>query len=140
MKGEDARAIAVDWALSKEKWAEAQKELKASDGDAGDEGEEAMDVDEEQDPTFTDDNDDEQWTDSEASNSDADAGSGSASDQENGMSVDNEGGEHSVNEDRPPPPEEGATLFIRNVPFEATDDDLKTLCVIRQLTFHFTGF
>ncbi|KAF9479144.1 hypothetical protein BDN70DRAFT_709860 [Pholiota conissans] len=105
------RVIAVDWALSKEKW----KEEKAKVGD---------DVEME-------------------STSGSDEGSGSDEDSDDdalGVHSGSEGesdesdsqAEDSDNEEEPtkpqlPPPETGTTLFIRNIPFDATEDELRTL-------------
>jgi nucleolar protein 4 len=118
MKSDDARVVAVDWALSKEKWALAQKVLKESVADG--EREDVMDVDDEHDQV-----EDEDWTDESLDSNDSASASENAGDGESADGKDdvNDAGEH------PPQPEEGSTLFIRNVPFEATDDELKTLSV-----------
>ena len=116
MKSEDARVIAVDWALSKEKWAEAQKVLKEN-ADNGEE-EDPMDIDEEHEQAA------DEWTD-ESSSELTDAASASEHDID-GAPADGKDDITSVGE-HPTQPEEGSTLFIRNVPFEATDDELKTL-------------
>lgn len=126
MKGEDARVIAVDWALSKEKWNEAQQAaLKSKKAD--EDGAEAMDIDEdkENNATLLDDDDEEQWVDEDLSESDAEE-SGSDEDAD-AMSLDGEGSRQGEN---PPQPDEGTTLFIRNVPFEAVDEDIKTLYAV----------
>jgi nucleolar protein 4 len=115
IKSEDARAVAVDWALGKEKWASAQNALKENlaDGD--------------QDIMGVDDNDGhEDWT-NESSSDMSDIASASEIDAD-GASADGKGGVNSTSE-HPPQPEEGSTLFIRNVPFDTTDDELKTLSV-----------
>lgn len=122
MKEEVARKIAVDWALSKEKWDEAQKKAK-DDADAMDvDGEESggegdWSDEEEDDATAAGEDDNAMLLDS---NGDSELGSDAGSDS---------GSEGSEIRKPPPQPEEGSTLFIRNVPFEATDDDIKTLYV-----------
>ncbi|KAJ7105735.1 hypothetical protein C8R43DRAFT_1140711 [Mycena crocata] len=113
------RVIAVDWALSKDKW----KEEKAKMGLDND-GDVAMDAP------------------SSGSGSDSDSDSASSDDESDGhMGVheggdsgdesndDEEGDEDSEAPIKPqlPPPEEGTTLFVRNVPFTATEDELRTL-------------
>lgn len=101
--GEDARKVIVDWAVSKEKWLEMQKERKEVD-------KENMVIDgEEKDQEKVEEEEDieQQWVDESESDQSADD--------------DEDDGEH------PPQPEEGSTLFVRNVPFEATEDELKTL-------------
>lgn len=115
-KSEDARVVAVDWALSKEKWTQAQKVLKENVGEG-----DTMTVDEERDQ-----GEDEDWADEHSSNSD-DSASVSKGDRD-GESIDGEDDADDAGE-HPPSPAEGSTLFIRNVPFEATDDELKTLSV-----------
>ncbi|KAG6919826.1 hypothetical protein DXG01_000331 [Tephrocybe rancida] len=116
------RVIAVDWALSKEKW----KEEKAKMDEGGD-----VDMDD--------------ASGSGSSDEDSDAGSGSGSDdsddsdEEGGLGVHRgEDGDSSEDDDEDedmeepvkpalPPPETGTTLFIRNLPFTATEDELRTL-------------
>ncbi|KAH9950747.1 RNA-binding domain-containing protein [Amylocystis lapponica] len=121
------RVIAVDWALSKDKWEKAKasmvgEEAERSDVDMadaqGDEGDE-----------------DESDSGEGGSGSDNDEHIGVHDGEEDGESDD--GSENSDAEEdndaqeptKPvlPPPESGTTLFVRNVPFEATDDELRTL-------------
>ena len=109
------RTIAVDWALSKDKWKEEKAKIEEA----------AEDVDMEDD------------TSSESSGQDSDQDS--EGEQEFGLHND-EAGDSDEDEDEDedeemeepvkptlPPPETGTTLFIRNVPFQATDDELRTL-------------
>jgi len=111
---DSGRTIAVDWALSKDRW------------------EEKKDINDETEP----DSQDEQ-----ASNNDSESSQNFADEQD-----ENDNGEESVidaahketEEDvsdeekakaRPslPQPEAGTTLFLRNLPFLATEDELRTL-------------
>jgi nucleolar protein 4 len=110
---EPGRTIAVDWALSKSKWEEEKKDLleeKASES----RGEEGSD----------EDTDGLQGT---AAEPDEHVdGEGSVIDS------DHKEAEEDVNDEekaRPslPQPEAGTTLFIRNLPFLATEDELRTL-------------
>ncbi|KAF9442502.1 RNA-binding domain-containing protein [Macrolepiota fuliginosa MF-IS2] len=114
------RVIAVDWALSKNKWEEEKAKI---------EQQAAEDVE----MAGTDSEDDE----------DEDEGSGEESESEDGENIgvhpgddedstlsDNDGDEDDREEPvKPqlPAPEVGTTLFVRNVPFTATEDELRTL-------------
>ncbi|TFK36256.1 hypothetical protein BDQ12DRAFT_634278 [Crucibulum laeve] len=113
------RVIAVDWALSKEKWKEEKKKI-----------EDEQEVDEDGDVKM-EDGEDSNSESSDVSNDDSDdeglgvhSGSGSESGSDDDL-------DHSDDEEpiKPqlPPPETGTTLFIRNVPFTATEDELRTL-------------
>lgn len=102
------RIIAVDWALSKDKWEEAKAKLQ---DDAVAEGSEAGDEDSH--IGVHDDSDDDSASDSDDDGEDEE------------MNIDEE-------DDKPakpqlPPPETGTTLFVRNIPFEATEDELRTV-------------
>ncbi|TFK23811.1 hypothetical protein FA15DRAFT_641937 [Coprinopsis marcescibilis] len=113
----DERIIAVDWALSKEKWKEELAKVeKPEDGDV------EMD-----------------------SGSESGSDSGSSSESEGGLGVHGEDSDSSPSDDddddddlrdsddeapvKPelPAPEAGTTLFVRNVPYNATEDELRTL-------------
>jgi nucleolar protein 4 len=106
------RMIAVDWALSKDKWEEERK-----------------DFDEEVDP----DSQDEQASNSGAESlQDSAEDSGENDDGETSMvDVDHEKMDEGDNDERArpslPQPEAGTTLFIRNLPFLATEDELRSL-------------
>ena len=107
----EGRQVAVDWALSKEKWQEAQKK------DVGEEVQEEGSGSSESDER----------------SSSVSTGSGDDSTHEEGgaMSVDKE---ERVDESEPVKPhlpsvDVGSTLFIRNLPFETTEQELNTLYV-----------
>ena len=104
---EKARVVAVDWAVGKARWQEMQAERAPEEMNNGTEDkDEAEEVTEdESDVTSPQD-------DSASSSFDIEGDDSVAIDEE---------------ESRPPQPEEGTTLFIRNVPFEATNEDLKEL-------------
>jgi nucleolar protein 4 len=115
------RVIAVDWALSKERW----KEEKAKIEDAGEDvemsdasayGKNVEDSEE--------DNEDSEGGDLGLHNEENDDSDSHDSDSEDG-----DGGEDVEEPVKPslPPPETGTTLFIRNVPFQATEDEFRTL-------------
>jgi nucleolar protein 4 len=113
---ENARVIAVDWALSKDKWKEVNPSGENAEGD--DEGS-ILKI------HSGDEEEEEKYEDGKESSS-------TSQDEEDGDDVDDDAIRGSATSDQtghPPPPAEGTTLFIRNVPFEATDDDLKELSV-----------
>ena len=103
------RVIAVDWALSKDKWEEEKAKMEV-----------------EEDVEMGGDSD---------SGSEDDPGSRSGSNEEENSNSE-EGLEDSSDEDEKPQkpelpaPEAGTTLFVRNIPFEATEDELRVLCVV----------
>ncbi|KAL1944047.1 hypothetical protein VTO73DRAFT_3865 [Trametes versicolor] len=121
------RVIAVDWALSKDKW-EAEK--------AKMEVEEDEDVEMGQGSGESGDSDDSDDSDAETGSEDGklgvheDGSDESDSDASHDDSDDEEASDGEAPEPvKPtlPPPEVGTTLFVRNVPFEATEDELRTL-------------
>lgn len=91
------RIVAVDWALSKSDWKKKEEEAEEEEAQAEQEGAEKQ-MDEA-------DGDDE---------SDAAAESGSEDDEE-------------AQKPALPTPSEGTTLFVRNLPYEATEPELLTL-------------
>lgn len=101
------RVIAVDWALSKNKWEEEKAKLNEEDAAMDDvetesesDDDESVGVDEEQDVSS---NEEEAESDNDQSKS----------------------GKPEL-----PPPEAGTTLFVRNVPFEATEEEFRQLFVV----------
>jgi nucleolar protein 4 len=120
------RVIAVDWALSKDKWKEEKAKMGVDDGgdvemtDASDSGSGSnSDSD-----SSSGDSDDE-----DSDESDGHMGVHEGGDSDDGSSGEEDDDEHSRTPIKPqlPPPEEGTTLFVRNVPFSATEDELRTL-------------
>ena len=111
------RVIAVDWALSKDRWEEEKAKMDVAEDAEVDEGDSDS---------------------GEGSESEEDSGSGSGSDEGEGSrsSLDDEGEEDEEPMDEEPQkpqlpaPEEGTTLFVRNIPFEATEDELRVLWVV----------
>ncbi|EPQ26264.1 uncharacterized protein PFL1_06199 [Pseudozyma flocculosa PF-1] len=92
------RVVAVDWALSKKDW-----EAKAEQSDA----EEAESEDDEDDDEDEGEDDDEEGDDDDDENAEV------SSDEEAKPAL--------------PQPEEGTTLFVRNLPFQATEEELKSV-------------
>jgi len=113
------RVIAVDWALSKDRWEEEKAKIDV-----------AEDVE-----TGEDDGDSDSG---EGSESEDGSRSGLGSDEEedsdsgecsSGSSGDEDEVDLGEGPQKPqlPPPEAGTTLFVRNIPFEATEDELRVL-------------
>ncbi|KAK0488072.1 hypothetical protein EDD18DRAFT_1360030 [Armillaria luteobubalina] len=100
------RTIAVDWALSKDKWEEEKTRM-----------EEDEDVETEDASSGEDEESDEEEQLGVHDGTDEDA---------DGSSDKDENDEEPV-KPQLPPPETGTTLFVRNVPFTATEDELRTL-------------
>ncbi|KAK7035201.1 RNA recognition motif-containing protein [Paramarasmius palmivorus] len=114
----DSRMIAVDWALSKDKWEEEKVKLETEqDEDA-----------EMKDNSESDDSEEGNTSDSDEGDSDAiglhegDSDEGSGSDEDSDYDEDDAPVKPEL-----PPPDAGTTLFVRNVPFTATEDELRTL-------------
>ncbi|KAG6830813.1 hypothetical protein H0H87_006986 [Tephrocybe sp. NHM501043] len=111
------RVIAVDWALSKEKW----KEEKAKMDENGDV--------EMGDASMSGESDEDSGEDSDSDDSDEEEHLGVHRDDDGDSSDDDIEDDDAEEPVKPtlPPPETGTTLFIRNLPFTATEDELRTL-------------
>ena len=122
---ESARVIAVDWALSKDKWKEENPSAEIAESDE-EEGSILKIHDGDEEDGKDDDN-----SDSSSTPQSEDGGKDIDDDAIHGSALDTDADDDgtSTRAGHPPPPDEGTTLFIRNVPFEATDDDLKGLLV-----------
>ncbi|KAH8110883.1 RNA-binding domain-containing protein [Phellopilus nigrolimitatus] len=110
----EARVLAVDWALSKEKWEEAK--TRGLTGQGG--------QDENASESGSDLNSDSA-SDSESDVSDEDVG-------EEGSDDEMDAGEDRSDSEEPrkptlPQTDNGTTLFVRNVPFDATEDEMRVL-------------
>jgi nucleolar protein 4 len=117
----EERVIAVDWALSKEKWQEEQAKMDVDDeGDADTASVKSEDA--------SDSGSDEGSDDDENLGVHMESGEEQdTSDDEDDMDI--EAGDEKPAKPQLPPPETGTTLFVRNVPFAATEDELRTLYV-----------
>ncbi|KDQ16850.1 hypothetical protein BOTBODRAFT_30748 [Botryobasidium botryosum FD-172 SS1] len=127
---DEGRIVAVDWALSKERWEQVAGEA-ADEESEGSEGEEDEEKDGESSEGDSDgDSEDEEQEQTlgvnELSSGSEESDSGSSG-SEQSDDDDDESMASPSKSSRPPAPEEGTTLFIRNVPFEATDEDLGEL-------------
>lgn len=119
--------IAVDWALSKEKW----REMQGEDGDVKMEDVKAEEdvKDEEGDEEEAEGSDEDEDEDSDDSAEEDEDGS---SEEEEGSDGDEEQVE--VEGQAPVKPQlptvdVGSTLFVRNLPFEVTEQELNSLYV-----------
>ena len=131
-EGKGKRTIAVDWALSKDKWEaekaklEADVEMGASDADDGSD-DEGTDSDKSGEESGEEDSEDEQLGVHESGSDEE----GESEESDSHPEDDNDDEEVGVDEKpaKPtlPAPEVGTTVFVRNVPFEATEDELRTL-------------
>ena len=143
----ETRPIAVDWALSKDKW---DNEINKKDGDENmDEGNNDEDKkDEGNNESERDDDKSESSNESEIDDDKSEDSNESESESDEDNEEENEVDEDEImaelgdesateeeedddddddDESRPPPLEPGLTLFIRNIPFEATEDELYKL-------------
>lgn len=114
------REIAVDWAVGKKKWEELEKERdekgEVTEAESGSDQDEDDDAEEKEDKDDDDNSDLDPLEIDENQNQDLD---------EEDQALDE--GEEEVKSSRPPPPPEGTTIFVRNLPFTATDSDLQKL-------------
>ncbi|KAI6139636.1 hypothetical protein EDD17DRAFT_343402 [Pisolithus thermaeus] len=127
------RMIVVDWALSKDRWEEAKSKLEEIDEGEGSEGDVEMkdpgsesegdDEDEDEDEEDSEDEDEHIGVHEEVEG-DADSQSGSDGEGEESAGDDDE---REAMKPKLPQTDVGTTLFIRNIPFTATEDDLRTL-------------
>ncbi|KAI0691425.1 hypothetical protein BC835DRAFT_1407246 [Cytidiella melzeri] len=109
------RIIAVDWALSKDKWEEAKAKLQTEQkADAEEDGEAEADSSEDEDE------------DSHIGVHDG-SGDSSGSDSDHDEDSDDMDEEGKVGKPQLPQTDTGTTLFVRNIPFEATEDELRTI-------------
>ncbi|KAJ7684761.1 hypothetical protein DFH06DRAFT_1073674 [Mycena polygramma] len=117
------RVIAVDWALSKDKWKEEKAKMGLGDG-----GDVEMDDAASDSGSSSDSSNSSEESDSDESDGHMGVHEGEDSDGD-WSSAEEDDDEASRTPIKPqlPPPEDGTTLFVRNVPFTATEDELRTL-------------
>ncbi len=109
------RVITVDWALSKDRWKEEQAK-------SGKNAEEVMEVDN----TSDSDEGSEESEDEGDEATGVHSGDGESDDDSNAEAESDEETEEPV-KPQLPAPAAGTTLFVRNLPFTATEDELRTL-------------
>jgi nucleolar protein 4 len=115
------RVIAVDWALSKDRWEEAKSKMEVDEDVEMGEG----NSDSEDGSRNEDDSESRSGT-GEKEDSDNEDDPGSSSNEED-VGGEGEGEGEKPETPKLPPPEAGTTLFVRNIPFEATEDELRVL-------------
>ncbi|KAG6896912.1 hypothetical protein C0992_005315 [Termitomyces sp. T32_za158] len=116
------RVIAVDWALSKDRWEEEKAKM-----------EETVDVEMDDASGSADSSEDSDWSCDDESDEEGRLGVHRDENDDDGEV--GEGDDEGYEDEKPdepvkptlPPPEAGTTLFIRNLPFTATEDELRTL-------------
>ncbi|KAG8684723.1 RNA recognition motif-containing protein, partial [Ceratobasidium sp. 423] len=106
----EGRVVAVDWALSKSKWEETVSQRQDEEMEIDGQGEE--------------EEEEEEGGEEEGDKSRSEAGS---SEEEVSEGSDEESEEELHERPQLPNTDVGTTLFVRNVPFEATEDDMRTL-------------
>lgn len=112
-EGKEGRPVAVDWALSKEKWEEKGKKKEEDKEES--ENESAEESEEESDP-----------------DSDVEMAVPGDDDEEEDEEEDDEDDEDNTAPEEPVKPalpavQTGNTVFVRNLPFEATEEELTQL-------------
>lgn len=116
--GERGRVMAVDWALGKKQFVAAEQEEErvaaaaASKAEASGSEEQASDDDDEEDEDDADDGDEDEDDEDEDDDDDVSEGDSEPTDSDQEQSE---------------KASEGVTLFIRNLSFEATEDELHSL-------------
>ncbi|KAH7890524.1 hypothetical protein F5I97DRAFT_38296 [Phlebopus sp. FC_14] len=128
--GGKERLIAVDWALSKEKWQEERAKVEDVEvNEQPEEDTEMKDADEDQSSAEETDEDSEDDEDAQlglhedANDEDEDStGDDSAYERD-----DDDDDDESPVQPQLPQTDTGTTIFIRNIPFSATEDELRTL-------------
>ena len=108
------RTIAVDWALSKDRWEEERKDTN-EETESNSQDAQASNTDIESLRDFAEQQDEN------------DNGEESLIDVDHKETVEDVSDEKEKARPKLPQPEAGATLFIRNLPFLATEDELRTL-------------
>ena len=105
---------------------EVVKVEKEKESDVGDV--EVDDVEDDEAEPCDDEEDDEQLGLHEDDHSDRDD-ENDEDEEEDDISVEREEDDQRPVKPQLPQTDEGTTLFVRNIPFDATEDDLRTLCV-----------
>ncbi|TIC41349.1 hypothetical protein E3Q06_01607 [Wallemia mellicola] len=120
----EARPIAVDWALSKDQWENEQK-AEEKDEKADEKDDEKMeDASDKSDESGSEDEEEEEENEDQSpENSEIDDDE-IMEELENESGTEESGDEDDEEEAKAPPLEDGLTLFVRNIPFEATQEDL----------------
>ena len=128
-KAQPARPVAVDWSVSQKEWlamADEDNSRGELGGDEGDEDVEDEDEDEDEDESEDEDEDESEDEDDDGAEDDEGESEDNKDDEDN----EDEDGNGSVSKPVKPTlasTDDGTTLFIRNIPFQATEMDLREL-------------
>ncbi|KAJ3980473.1 hypothetical protein F5890DRAFT_694771 [Lentinula detonsa] len=124
----DERVIAVDWALSKDKWQEEKAKIATVKDDDVEMANDAASGSE-----SSSDSGDGSISDEESEEEEEGVGLHNEGESESGSGSEYIGSDDDEEEDEAPvkpqlpAPEAGTTLFVRNVPFTATEDEFRIL-------------
>jgi nucleolar protein 4 len=124
--GAKERVIAVDWALSKERWAKEKEKLEEMADDM--ENDVEMDV-EESGASASENSDVDSEHEQLGIHEEAPGDEGGEDDGEDSEHPEPDSDDESPKKPQLPHTDTGNTLFIRNVPFTATEDEIRTLYV-----------
>jgi nucleolar protein 4 len=121
----EARPVAVDWALSKDQWEKTKAPEAKADGDDAESSSGSDSGSESSGSSDTDSEDEDEDADSDAEMEDVsgDLTMGDGGDAE----AEEEDEEEAPVKPTLPTVDVGSTLFIRNLPFEVTEQELNTL-------------
>lgn len=124
--GKKERVIAVDWALSKERW------VKATLGEVADKVENDVEMDAESDTSVGEDSDSEDDSEHEQLGLHEEGSEDGDGEDEDDNGEDTEPPERNSEDEPPRKPQlphtdTGNTLFIRNIPFAATEDEIRAV-------------
>ncbi|CAK9784974.1 hypothetical protein CC85DRAFT_267175 [Cutaneotrichosporon oleaginosum] len=142
-KGEvgDGRPVAVDWAMSKEKFEGAKKKEETeesedesgsgsdSDSDSSESGSDSSDSDEEEseEDAAKVDADIDMESDSDDSEEESDDDDDDEDEDDDDDEMDDDDDDEEAAKPKLPDTDVGSTLFLRNVPYEATEQEVGTL-------------
>lgn len=123
------RQVIIDWAVNQKKFSQHVREQKQQQNPKvkvkSEDGTEDMEIKEESEDEYDEPNEDENGTDADSD------------EESDGEDDENEGSENGEDEDKDEKKHihqksndvaEGCTVFIKNIPFEATKDDLYKVC------------
>lgn len=124
------RPVVIDWAVNRKKFADHQKKSRKTDVKVEDDDDDDDDVSVKSEPESDDEGAEE---DADASGSDDSAAAESDEEESDAGSDENDDEDDEKDEKKPIHKRsndvaEGCTVFIKNIPFEATSADLRKVC------------
>ena len=129
------RVIAVDWALSKERWEKEKEKLEEVVDEV--EGDVEMD-DAESDASAGGDSESDSEHEQLGFHEEGSGEEDEGDDDDDGEPLERDSDDESPKKPQLPHTDTGNTLFIRNVPFTATEDEIRTLYVSPIFSMWFT--